>query len=79
MAVDEIEGYRKVYNIRLAQGDRKKSVEVTFPYEVIEREARKRGLTIEQFVEKFQTVATYNNFSGVLYTFEPKQEEGERK
>lgn len=66
----EIEGYRKEYRIRLAQGDKAKSTEVTFPYVVVEREARKLGLTIPEFLEKFQVVAQYDNFEGVHYHFE---------
>lgn len=66
----ELNGYRKQYRLRLAVGDRAKSVEVTFPYEVVEREARKRGLTIPEFLEQYQVVAEYDNFEGVHYHFE---------
>lgn len=62
-------GYRKIYRVRIPVPDRK-SVEVTFPYEVVEREARSRGLTVPEFLERFQAVAEYDNFSGVVYTFE---------
>jgi len=63
------EGYRKEYLIRMPVEGRKSFV-VTLPYEVVEREARKRQLTIPEFIERFQVVATYNNFEGVHYTFE---------
>jgi hypothetical protein len=66
-----IDAYRKNYKIRLAQGkNSKNSYEVTFPYEVVDKEARKRGLKIEQFIEQYQAVAQYNGFDGVLYQFE---------
>lgn len=67
----ELIGYRREYRIRLAQGDRVKSAEVTFPYEVVDREARRRGLTIAEFLEQFHVVAQFDGFDGVLYTFEP--------
>ena len=71
------EGYRKEYKIRLAQGDRAKTIEVTFPYEVVERAARKLGLTIPKFLEQFQVVAQYDNFEGVHYHFEEIKEKPE--
>lgn len=71
----ELVGYRKCYRLRTAvQG--KKSIEVTFPYEVVDKEARSRGLTINEFLSHFQAIAQYDNFEGVLYTFE-KITEGE--
>ena len=52
----------------------KKSLIVRFPYEVVEREARKKGLTVDEFLEKFQAIAQYDSFDGVHYTFEPIDE-----
>lgn len=66
----ETEAYRKVYKFRLAQGKERKSIEVTFPYEVIDKEARKHGLTIDEFIKKYQAVALFNGFEGVTYIFE---------
>jgi len=63
------EGYRKKYRLRTAIRGRK-SIEVTFPYEVVEKEARNRGLSILAFLRGFRAVAEYNNFEGVIYTFE---------
>ena len=64
----EVVGYQKLYRIRKAVPG-KNSVEVTFPYEVVEREARLRRLSIDEFLDKFQVIAEYNNFEGVHYTF----------
>jgi hypothetical protein len=36
----------------------------------VDKEARKRGLSVEQFLEQYQAVAQYNGFDGVLYQFE---------
>lgn len=59
-------GYRKTYRLRTAVPGRK-SIEVTFPYEVVEKEARSRGLTIREFLNRFQVIAEYDNFEGVIY------------
>lgn len=67
MAVDS---YRKEYRIRRAV-PASNSLEVTFPYKVVEREARRHDITVEEFIKHFQAVAHYNNVEGVLYTFEP--------
>jgi len=48
----------------------RKSIEVTFPYEVVEKEARSRGLTMGEFLNRFQAVVEYDNFDGVIYRFE---------
>lgn len=63
-------GYRKLYRLRIAIPGRK-SIEVTFPYEVVEKEARSRRLTIEEFLNCFQAVVEYDNFEGVIYKFVP--------
>jgi hypothetical protein len=54
-------GYRKTYRLRTAVPGRK-SIEVTFPYEVVEREARTRGLTVDDFLSRFQAVCEYDSF-----------------
>ncbi len=60
---------RRTYKLRMAIPG-SKTVEVTFPYEVVEREARKRNLTIPEFLERYTTIAQYDNFDGVFYSFE---------
>lgn len=67
-------GYRETYRIRKTFRD-KKFTEVTLPYRVVEKEARVRGLSFDEFIERFQVVAEYDNFEGVHYTFEeiPKE------
>lgn len=65
---------RKAYRIRLNVKGRKSFI-VALPYEVVEREARKRELSIEDFLAKYHAIAQYNSFEGVRYTFEaiPKE------
>ena len=65
------DAYRRSYSLRVAIPG-KKSAEVTFPYEVIEREARRRDITAEEFIRQYQVVAQFDNFDGVFYSFEPR-------
>lgn len=71
----ELIGYQKVYRLRIAVPGRK-SIEVTFPYEVVEKEARTKGITIGEFLSRYQAVAEYDSFEGVIYRFQkiPKEE-----
>ena len=70
----ELIGYRRTYRLRTAVPGRK-SIEVTFPYEVVEKEARSKGLTIDEFLTRFQTVVEFDNFDGVIYKFEEIERE----
>ena len=63
------DAYQRSYRLRMAQPGAK-SLEVTFPYEVVEREARRNGLSVDDFVKQFQVVAHFNSIAGVVYTFE---------
>lgn len=67
-----IDAYKKTYRLRLAQGKNVNSIEVTFPYDVVSKEARKYGLSIEEFIGQFHAIALYNGFEGVLYRFEKR-------
>ena len=71
--MSELFGYRRTYRLRNAAPGRK-SLEVTFPYQVVEREARSKGLTVDEFLNRFQTVVEYDNFDGVIYRFEKIEE-----
>jgi len=73
--MQELVGYRKTYRLRIAVPGRK-SIEVTFPYEVVEKEARREGLTIVEFLSRFQAIAEYDGFEGVLYRFQEISVEG---
>ena len=65
-----INAYEKPYKVRV--GERNYAVSV--PPEVIRKEAKSRGLTIERFLQQFYLVAKYNNFEGILYQFEQVEE-----
>lgn len=64
------QGYERAYRLRIAVTGRR-SVEVTLPYEVIERKAKEQNLTVLEFVARFQAVAVFNSFDGVWCRFEP--------
>lgn len=61
-------GYKKEYRLKVLVRGRK-SINVTVPYEVVQREAEKRDMTVDDFIASFVAVAEYNNFEGIRYTF----------
>ena len=63
--------YRKRYRMR-SQGEDGLNTVVSIPPAVIEAEAEKHNLTIEEFINKFVVVAQYNGIEGILYTFEER-------
>lgn len=65
--VTKTAGHRKVYALRRAV-TQSKSLEVTFPYQLIDREARKLGITIEQFLHGFNVCCEFDDSSTVTYT-----------
>lgn len=74
IAVAEGDTYCKQYRLRVAVVGRK-SIKVTFPYDVVEREARKRKLTVSQLLKHFSVIAHYGDFDGVYYTFADNKED----
>jgi len=61
-------GYKKSYKMRSLL-PAKKHITVAIPFEVIERQATMRGLTVDEFVEQYVAVAEFNSFEGIHYTF----------
>ena len=70
------DAYKRRYKMRTL-GEDGLNIVVSIPRVVIEREAEKRGLTIRGFLEQFRAVAQFDNFEGVVYTFEKIKKEGE--
>ncbi len=68
------DAYKKRYKMRVI-GKGGLNILVSLPTIVIEREAERRGLTIREFVRQFRAVAQFDNFEGVLYTFEETKKE----
>lgn len=69
-------GLKKEYRLKVLVAGRK-SINVTVPYEVVQREAERRNLTVAQFIDKFVAVAEYDNFDGIRYTFKEAKPESE--
>ena len=65
--------YEKHYKLR-ATGEDGLNIVVSVPRIVIEREARLKGLTIEEFIKQYCAVAQYNSFEGIHYMFKEKNE-----
>lgn len=74
--VEMKDAYKKRYKMR-AIGQEGMNIVVSIPRIVIEREAERRELTIEEFLEQFRAVAQFDNFDGIHYTFEPIKKEEE--
>ncbi len=68
MVSGKLIAYEVPYSLRRAQ-PKKKSLEVTFPWVVADIEAKRLGLTVDQFIKKYQVVAQYGEFPGVHYIF----------
>ncbi len=67
-------GYRRIYTIRKPLAH-KNFLEVTFPYDFIEREARKREMTVEQFIQDFAVQVEFDSSPTAVYTIVPKQQQ----
>ena len=65
--------YKRRYKMR-AVGQDGLNIVVSIPRVVIEREAERRGPTVGEFLEQFKAVAQFDNFDGVIYTFEEIKE-----
>jgi len=59
----------KRYKIR-AQGWKGRSIVTTIPREVIEREARRLGMDVEEAIKNLEAVWRYNFFQGLYLTLE---------
>jgi len=66
---------RKAYNLR-PTGGKGATVETSIPREPLEREARQRGLSVGEFVERFEAVWHFDDFEGLFLTFREKRDPG---
>jgi hypothetical protein len=64
--------FRRVYHFRRIMKNAN-SIQVTFPYDVVEREARAKGLSVDNFMEKYGVVAEYNSGPEVTYRIEERK------
>jgi hypothetical protein len=73
MAKDDT-GYKRGYKLHFAVTGAK-TLHVTFPHEVVAREAAIHGLTVGEFIKKYEAVAEFIG-SEVKYTFREMKEAG---
>jgi hypothetical protein len=66
--------YRKAYKMRTVGTG---GYEVTVPKEIVERAARKRGLSVDEFLKRYKLVHLFNDFKTIdaAYRFEPIEED----
>ena len=62
----KLSGYQKRYRIRRAVPGAN-SLEVTFPFEIVERKARELGITLDDFLLQYSVIAEYDHDS-VVYS-----------
>jgi hypothetical protein len=65
-------GYRRVYAIRKPLAD-KNCLEVTFPYELVEREARRLDQSIIDFIRTHGVIVEFNSSNSVTYTITERE------
>lgn len=68
------DAYKRRYKMR-AIGAEGLNIVVSIPRMVIQREAERHELTIDEFLEQFKAVAHFDSFDGVRYTFEKIEKE----
>jgi hypothetical protein len=75
-AKDIKDTYKRRYKMRV-QGQEGLNTVVSIPRAVLDREARRRSLTVSEFLKQYVAVAQYDSFDGVFYSFEPVKSEGD--
>ncbi|MDO9580846.1 MAG: hypothetical protein Q7J06_09830 [Bacteroidales bacterium] len=63
------DAYTKTYKMRMVGAG--SSVEATIPSLIVEREARKAGLTIPEFIKRYKIEFLFNDFGGAFIRFTP--------
>ena len=60
------------YKARKA-GAGNRTIQTVIPYEVVEREARRAGLSVDDFLKEYEILFRYNHFGGVHFEFVPRE------
>lgn len=68
MEVDTTNLYKKRYALRRPH-PQSKGFEVSIPQLVIERQAAKHNLSVDQFMQQFELECMFNGIDGVMYRF----------
>lgn len=61
--------FKKKYKMRSLGEDGLNTV-VSIPRIVLQREADRRGISIDDFIKNYRAVAQFDNIDGIHYTFE---------
>ena len=72
----ETDAYIKVFRMQ-ATGADGETVRVSVPREVVEKEARRRGMEIKEFAKKFRIQWLFNSIEGAWAKFIPIEEPNE--
>ena len=67
------DSYTRTYKLRTT-GNKDGTFEVSVPRDVVLRQARKAGLTPEEFLNQYRAVAHFDAFDGLFYHFERVKE-----
>lgn len=62
--------YTKIYKMRYEVRGRKYIVSGV-PYELVEKEAKAKGLTVDEFIEQYRVVWQYNGAKDIKLSFQP--------
>jgi len=68
----ENDTYTKTYRMQ-ATGAGGKTIRTSVPSEIVEKEARRLGMTVKEFVNHFRVMWLYNGFEGAWAKFVPKE------
>jgi hypothetical protein len=63
-----MQNYRYIYYMKKCV-PKPKNISVDVHYLVVKKEASIRNISIDEFIKRFVTVAEFDNFGGVHYTF----------
>jgi len=69
---NERESYIKTYRMQ-ATGAGGKTIRTSVPSEVVEKEARRLGITVKEFIQHFRVMWLYNGFEGAWAKFVAKE------
>ena len=76
--IDEKEVYIKRYKLRPTSKNGKGSIETTIPPDVLEKEARKRGVSVPELCDCMEAEWRYNSFRGIhMILVEKAEKKGE--
>lgn len=62
--------YCRAYKIRrVNQKENEQSMETTVPIDIVQRQASREGITVEEFRQRYKLEWRYNGFEGIFVRF----------